>query len=185
MIRTNNEYWAVLKGGALMLLDKPPALNAEPMLCLKMVLPSISVSQKGKSFQIVAPEGEAIIATRFNERNEQSEDVPTPFSETHCATTTVTGNQLISPFPWNRSTFASMKNTRSRLNLKRWLLSGLWPCWMSLESKNEQRTTSWRQQMASALKCPTVSTVRQNKRMTCVSPATHDTAPPFFAAPRC
>lgn len=58
-----------------MLLDKPPALNARPMLCLKMVLPSISVSQKGKSFEIVAPPGEAIIATRFNERNEESEDV--------------------------------------------------------------------------------------------------------------
>ena len=58
-----------------MLLDKPPALNAKPMLCLKMVLPSISVVQKGKSFEILAPEGEAIIATRFNERNEESEEV--------------------------------------------------------------------------------------------------------------
>ena len=60
-----------------MLLDKPPALNAKPMLCLKMILPtmSISVSQKGKSFEIVAPEGEAIIATRFSDRNEESEDV--------------------------------------------------------------------------------------------------------------
>jgi len=76
MIRTSNEYWAVLKGGALMLLDKPPALNAKPMLCLKIVLGySISVAQKGRSFEILAPEGEAIIATRFNERNEESEDV--------------------------------------------------------------------------------------------------------------
>lgn len=58
-----------------MLLDKPPALNAKPMLCLKMVLPSISVLQKGKSFEIVAPEGEVIVATRFNERNEESEDI--------------------------------------------------------------------------------------------------------------
>ena len=59
-----------------MLLDKPPALNAKPMLCLKIVLGySISVAQKGKSFEILAPEGEAIIATRFNERNEESEDV--------------------------------------------------------------------------------------------------------------
>ncbi len=58
-----------------MLLDKPPALNAKPMLCLKMVLPSVSVVQKGKSFELLAPEGDAIIATRFNERNEESEDV--------------------------------------------------------------------------------------------------------------
>lgn len=58
-----------------MLLDKPPALNAKPMLCLKMVLPSISVTQKGKCFEILAPSGEAIIATRFNERNEESQDV--------------------------------------------------------------------------------------------------------------
>ena len=75
MIRTSNQYWAVLRDGALMLLDKPPALNAKPMLCLKMILPSISVSQKGKSFEIVASEGEAIIATRFSDRNVESEDI--------------------------------------------------------------------------------------------------------------
>ena len=45
------------------------------MLCLKMVLPSVSVVQKGKCFEILAPSGEAIIATRFNERNEESQDV--------------------------------------------------------------------------------------------------------------
>lgn len=32
MIRTSNQYWVVLKSGTLMLLDKPPALNAKPML---------------------------------------------------------------------------------------------------------------------------------------------------------
>jgi len=64
-------YWVVLKAGALMLLDKPPALNAKPMLCLKMSLPSITITRakdlaKSTSFTIVAPEGECIVATRFD-----------------------------------------------------------------------------------------------------------------------
>ena len=75
MISTSNQYWAVLKGGALMLLDKPPALNTKPMLCLKMILPSVSVTLSDKSFTLEAPEGEKIIATRFKERNEESQDV--------------------------------------------------------------------------------------------------------------
>jgi hypothetical protein len=73
-LKRKKVYWVVLKNGALMLLDKPPALNAKPMLCLKMILPSISImgGGNGTSFTIVAPQDEKIVATRFDERDESS-----------------------------------------------------------------------------------------------------------------
>ena len=43
-IGRNKRYWCVLKRQTLLLLDKPPALNTQPQLCLKiLVLPSVTV----------------------------------------------------------------------------------------------------------------------------------------------
>lgn len=55
-------YWCVLKRQTLLLLDKPPALNVRPQLCLKiLVLPSVTVRCGEKSFSVVAPDGEQIV----------------------------------------------------------------------------------------------------------------------------
>ena len=48
------------------------------MLCLKMILPSITINGgdgRSKEFTIVAPDGDTILATRFDDRDEGSESV--------------------------------------------------------------------------------------------------------------